>query len=196
MVAAGNASGVEDRAREVPGEIGIWMLIGGDLLVFTLFFVLIVTGNIEQPQVFAAARSSLDIGLGVVNTLLLLTGSYCVALAVEYARRAREMPARRLLVLAILSGLGFIGNKIIEWSHKIGAGITPETNDFYMLFFVFTGIHLIHVVLGTIFLTVMLRACRRQPAGPTRDRMIEIGGLFWHLVDLLWIILFALLYLI
>lgn len=195
-MATGEAARADGTPREVPGEIGIWMLIGGDLLVFTLFFVLIVTGNIAQPQVFADARSSLDIGLGVVNTLLLLTGSYCVAIGVEYARRGRDLPAQRLFALAILSGLGFIANKIVEWSHKIGAGITPETNDFYMLFFVFTGIHLIHVVLGTIFLAVMLRACRRQPAGPSRDLMIEIGGLFWHLVDLLWIILFALLYLI
>lgn len=183
-------------AREVPGEIGIWMLIGGDLLVFTLFFVLIVLGNGEQPQVFARSRSSLDIGLGVANTLLLLTGSYFVAMAIEYARRRREAAARRLLVLAILCGLGFIANKMFEWSHKIGAGLSPMTNDFYMFFFVFTGIHLLHVVLGTIFLAFMLRACSRKPAGPARDGMLEIGGLFWHLVDLLWIILFALLYLI
>jgi nitric oxide reductase NorE protein len=183
-------------AREVPGEVGIWILIGGDLLVFTLFFVLIVLGNSEQPEVFVQSRAGLDIGLGVANTLLLVTGSFLVASGVENARRGRDRVAARFLCGGIVCGTGFVANKIVEWSHKIGAGLTPATNDFYMLFYVFTGIHLLHVVLGTVFLAVVLRACRKRQASPERNRLIETGGLFWHLVDLLWIILFALLYLI
>ncbi|WP_374413798.1 cytochrome c oxidase subunit 3 [Novosphingobium colocasiae] len=183
-------------SARVPGEAGIWIFIAGDLLAFTLFFVLIALGNGDQPQVFARGRASLDVGLGVANTLLLLTGSWLVAAGVETSRKGAGRVASRYFLAGAACGLGFVANKFIEWSHLIRLGASPQTDDFYMFFFVFTGIHLFHVLLGTVYMLVLSRACAKRPAGPERDRFVECGGLFWHLVDLLWIVLFALLYLI
>lgn len=180
----------------IPGELGIWMLIGGDLLVFTLFFVLVAQGSAEQPQVFAAGRASLNTVLGVANTLLLLTGSYFVALAVHNAHEGDDRRSVWLFRAAALCGGVFIADKVFEWSQEIAAGKTPATDDFFMLFYVFTGIHLIHVLLATLFALYMAHACKVRPAAMERQRMIESGSLFWHLVDLLWIVLFALFYLI
>jgi nitric oxide reductase NorE protein len=184
------------RAPRVPGEAGIWIFVGGDLAVFTLFFVLIALGQREHPALFAHSRAALNLRLGLANTLLLLTGSWAVAGGVGHARRGRDRAARRCLLLGIACGLGFVANKAIEWSALIGAGTTPATNDFFSVYFVFTGIHLFHVLLGCAVLAIMARACEQSEPSPPRDRLIESGGVFWHLVDLLWIVLFALLYLL
>lgn len=180
----------------VPGELGIWFFVGGDLIVFSVFFILIALGSHDQAEVFAPSRARLDVWIGVANTLLLLTGSWFVAMGVESCRQARQPVATRYFSLAALCGLGFAANKVFEWSRKIGAGITPATNDFFMYFFIFTGIHLLHVLVGTGVL-LMIRSVSRQPVmGPRQIRTIESGAIFWHLVDLLWIALFALFYLI
>lgn len=180
----------------IPGEPGIWIFIAGDLMVFTLFFVLIALGNGDEAAVYARGRAGLDVGLGVANTLLLLTGSWLVASGVEAARNRFDRAAGRYFLGGALCGLGFIANKFIEWSHLVAQGFSPQSDDFHMVFFVFTGIHLFHVALGTIYMIVLSRACAKRAGGPERDRFVECGGLFWHLVDLLWIVLFALLYLI
>jgi nitric oxide reductase NorE protein len=180
----------------LPGELGIWFFVGGDLIVFTLFFILIALGNREQAAIFAQSRASLDMWVGVTNTALLLTGSWFVASAVEQCRRRHHAGIGRYFSLAILCGLLFVGNKSFEWGSKINAGITPATNDFYMYFFIFTGIHLFHVLIG-IGVLFYMRSVSRRPALEGRQiRTLESGATFWHLVDLLWVFLFALLYLL
>jgi len=192
-----SASAVEQvhGQRRLPGEMGIWIFVFGDLAVFTLFFVLVAQANVQQNEVFQQSRRMLDFGHGLSNTLLLLTGSWLVALSVEKLRHGRGKQAARGLLLAILCGAGFVINKMVEWSDKIGAGITPATNDFFMLFFVFCAIHLFHVVIGLACLLIMRAKCTR-PIGVADLRFIESGAIFWHLVDLLWILLFCLFYLI
>ena len=180
----------------IPGEAGIWAFVTGDLLVFSVFFVLIAVGQAQQPEVFAASRARLDLWVGVVNTLLLLTGSWFVAMGVERCRTDGARNDGRDFALAILCGLGFVANKLFEWGHRIRDGLSPLTDDFYTYFFIFTGIHLLHVLVG---LTVLcfLRAVSRRSALTRADlRTLESGAIFWHLVDLLWVMLFALLYLL
>lgn len=184
------------RKDHVPGEAGIWFFVGGDLLVFTLFFVLVALGQAENPMLFAASRAQLDKWTGLANTLLLLTSSWLVALAVARCREGSGRSAAPLLAFAVICGLGFVTNKAFEWHHKISAGITPETNDFFMYYFVFTGIHLFHVIIGLIVLAISARSCRRPALSAIQLTMIESGAIFWHLVDLLWVILFALFYLL
>ena len=96
--------------------------------------------------------------------------------------------------LALVCGLGFVLLKAIEYGQKIAAGITPLTSDFFMYYFAFTGIHLLHVLIGIGALLLAISAAAR-PAAPSQLIVVECAGLFWHLVDLLWIILFALFYL-
>lgn len=182
--------------NHIPGEVGIWLFVAGDLIVFALFFIVIALGHVEQAEVFARSRASLDIWVGVLNTLLLLTGSWFVAVGVQKCRSAHNPGVSRYFSLATLCGVGFAANKSFEWGGKISAGINPTTNDFYMLFFIFTGIHLLHVLVG-IAVLLLLRGVSRRPALAARDiQTIESGATFWHLVDLLWIVLFALLYLL
>lgn len=180
----------------VPGELGIWFFVAGDLLVFSVFFILIALGHQEQSEIFAQSQSALDMWVGVLNTVLLLTGSWFVAKGVETCRSTLHTGASRYFSLALLCGIGFVANKSFEWGNKIGAGINPTTNDFYMYFFVFTGIHLVHVFIG-IGVLIFLRGVSRRPVLREREiRTLESGATFWHLVDLLWIALFALLYLL
>lgn len=172
------------------------MLVAGDLLVFSAFFILLALGQREQSAIFFQSRAMLDQGAGLLNTLLLLTGSWFVAQGVQRCRSAGLGPARQFFSLGILCGLGFVANKALEWKSKFSQGVTPKTNDFFMYYFVFTGIHLLHVLVG-IGVLFMLRSVSHHPALNARQiRTVESGATFWHLVDLLWIVLFALLYLL
>ena len=186
-----------DNAKpHLPGELAICLFVSGDLIGFTLFFIVIAVSNKEHPELFAQSRTKLDMWVGVVNTALLLTGSWFVATGVDKCRRLNTWRNQRYFSLAILCGVLFVANKSFEWGSKIHAGITPATNEFYMYFFVFTGIHLLHVLIGIGVLLLMRSVSRRQVLEKRHIRTLESGATFWHLVDLLWIFLFALLYLL
>lgn len=182
--------------RRIPGEAGIWVFVAGDLIVFAVFFVLIALGQRQSTELFVQSRAQLDLWIGVLNTLLLLSASWFVATGIERHRHGERNACARHLTLAMLCGAGFVANKAMEWSGKLQHGITPATNDFFMYFFVFTGIHLLHVLVGIAVLAVLRGVSRKPEAGPHDLRTLESGATFWHLVDLLWIVLFALLYLL
>lgn len=182
--------------KHIPGELGIWVFVAGDLMVFAAFFIVIALGHRAQTELFVQSSAMLDMWAGVLNTFLLLTGSWCVARGVEKCRAAHDAGSSRLFSIGILCGLLFVANKGVEWGGKISAGISPATNDFFMYYFVFTGIHLVHVVVGLGVLLVVRSASRRPVLGRKDIRTIESGATFWHLVDLLWIALFSLFYLL
>jgi nitric oxide reductase NorE protein len=186
------------RARRVPGETGLWVLVGGDLVVFSVFFVLLLLQRSNDPAAFLDSQRALNQYIGGLNTLLLLTSSLFVALAVR-SLRAQSTPqpfASRCFGAAALLGLGFVGAKAFEWSERFAAGQTISTNEFFMFYFMYTGIHLLHVMVGLGVLTLLFVVSRRPKLDAGSMPMIEAGGVFWHLVDLLWIILFALFYLV
>ena len=180
----------------MPGEAGIWVLIGGDLVVFSLFFATFLFYRGEDPATFRSAQLQLNQGFGALNTLLMLSSSWFVATAVRAARSGRRRPAGLGLLLAMACGLGFVASKFFEYREKLHAGITPATNDFFMYYFVFTGIHAVHVLAGMGALLFVARQVASRPLESRTLRNIESGASFWHLVDLLWIVLFALLYLL
>lgn len=180
-------------ARRIAGEPGIWVLIGGELAVFSTFFLVFSYYRGLDPEVFAAGHARLDHAIGLANTLILLTSSLFVALGVQRVRLGRAGAAIRFR-LALVCGLAFAGLKVLEYGQKIAAGITPLTSDFFMYYFAFTGVHLLHVLIGSGGLLLAIGAAAR-PASPRQLMVVECAGLFWHLVDLLWIILFALFYL-
>jgi nitric oxide reductase NorE protein len=186
---------VDPVAGHVPGEVGIWVFICGDLLVFSMFFGIFVHERSQSSGVFEQSRETLSLTFGAVNTLLLLTASLFVVLGVNAARRQAPRLAPRMFALAALCGCGFVLNKVLEYSSKIQAGHTPDANDFYMYFFVFTGVHLLHLLLGLVALAIMVRIARKPVLGHHDIRNLEAGASYWHLVDLLWIVLFAVLYL-
>lgn len=181
------------RHRHVPGEAELWILVLGDLAVFTVFFGVLGWQHHTDPASYAAGQAGLDTGLGLLNTLLLLTGSALVATALTRARAGHWVAARGGYLLAIACGLGFVVVKAVEYAGHAGEPVS----DFGSYYFVFTGIHLAHVLAGLVCLTVAARRCQRAAwhGEPAPERLLEGLGVYWHLVDLLWIVLFVLLYL-
>jgi nitric oxide reductase NorE protein len=190
------AAAARTRAGHIPGEAGLWVLILGDLLAFSLFFAVFLVHRAQDVALFAASQAAMGRGFGLANTALLLTSSLFVAWAVMAARASAPARSARLLILALSCGCGFIGSKVFEWGGKIAAGITLNSNEFYGFYYMFTGIHLLHVLLGMGVLVYLLARSNRADRGASYVAVMEGGGVFWHLVDLLWVVLFALLYLL
>ncbi|WP_006247052.1 cytochrome c oxidase subunit 3 [Mycolicibacterium tusciae] len=195
MTAASTVPG-EPSARRIPGESGTWVFLFGDMLVFGVFFVTFMVERAKAPEVFDVARTSLHIGVGVTNTLVLLTSSLCIVVALGAIRGGAKSIATNAVSLAIGFGLVFIGLKVFEYVALATGGRGPGANEFFLYYFILTGLHLFHVCVGIGVLAILRTQTRRDEFSPTRMSAIEGGACFWHLVDLLWIFLFALLYLV
>jgi nitric oxide reductase NorE protein len=181
--------------RRIPGEAGLWAFVLGDMALFSFFFGQFVFARGSQPAMFNASRDELNIFFGALNTCLLLTGSLFVVWGVAAIRRNDPATARRWFSVGFLTGAWFLVDKGIEWGSELSRGINPLTNDFFTYFFVFTGIHAVHMIIGLCVLRYLCRLCKRPDLGPRELHTFESGAVYWHLVDLLWIVLFALLYL-
>jgi len=183
--------------RWIPGEVGIWVFILTDMLVFGFFFSTFAYERAQDPEAFDRGREALNTTFGALNTFLLLTASLLVALAVKLVRDGSGGTARKFLVGAGVCGTAFIVNKGFEWTAKLHAGHEPNDDNFFQLFFLLTGIHLLHVLIAMAVLTYLWRLAGQVQGAPTprQARFLENGASYWHLVDLLWLVLFALLYL-
>lgn len=186
---------MSDRAghpKTLPGEVGLWVFIIADLLLFTLYFVLALIDRMHAPDVFRQGRSAISLDLGTVNTLVLLTGSWAVMMGTRVTRD--HLRASRYLALAALAGIIFLLVKSFEWYELLRAGHAIDTNAFYTWYFFLTGFHALHVMAATVFLAaIAARLNRGETVGPV---LAEAAGCYWHLVDLLWIGIFLVLYLI
>lgn len=180
----------------VPGEPGIWVFIFGDMMVFAIMFATYLYYRGKNTALFNASQLHLNPGFGLVNTLLLLTSSLLVVLGVGLVRTGAHRPARPLILGAIGCGLVFSVLKLIEYSGKLEAGITPQTNQFFMFYFVLTGLHWFHLAIGLAVLGYMYFSARRTALDNKQFAWFEGAGCYWHMVDLLWIVLFPLLYLV
>jgi len=168
----------------------------GDMLVFGVFFVTFMVERAKAKEAFDVARTSLHIGIGVTNTLVLLTSSLCVVIALGAIRGGTKAIATTAVCVAIACGLVFIGLKVFEYVALAAGGHGPGANHFFLYYFILTGLHLFHVCIGVGVLTFLATQSRRAELSTTRLALVEGGACFWHLVDLLWIFLFALLYLV
>jgi nitric oxide reductase NorE protein len=187
-------SRAEDRSRAVhlPGDINMWVLVLGDLVIFTVYFVVFVIYRSKEPELFLESQEHLNLLAGTVNTLVLLTSSRCVAMAVRAARSGDQRQASRLITWTMaLAGL-FAALKLSEWALEIDHGYTMVTNDFFMFYFIYTGLHLFHLMVGVLVLGVVLYKLREP--GSCRPVVVETGAIYWHMVDVVWVVLFALLY--
>jgi nitric oxide reductase NorE protein len=185
-----------ERRRHVPGEAGLWVFILGDLIIFAVLFGVFVYYRARQPHLFAQSQQDLHRYFGAANTLLLLTSSLCVATAIRAIRRNMRRLAPALIMAAMICGLVFLVNKGIEWDGLLSHGHTPTSNNFFLYFFVLTGIHAVHVVIGMGVLSALFVLSRKERLTKWQYVIVEGGACFWHMVDLLWIVLFALLYLV
>jgi nitric oxide reductase NorE protein len=181
-----------DSGMRLPGEGSMWVFVLGDMIIFGVYFVIFMIERASEPAVFLQSQQHLNQTIGLINTLVMLTSSWFVARAVRACRAGDYRGATRLTVCGFLCGAVFILIKIYEWSVEIGHGYTLASNDFFMFYFMLTGVHLLHVVMGLIILGIVFRELRN----PTlrRASMVESGATYWHMVDMLWIVIFALVY--
>lgn len=181
--------------NHVPGEVGIWIFILGDMVIFGLFFLVYVYYRGLDIELYRQSQLQLNQHYGALNTLLLLASSWFVVMGIEKARQGLGQKAAPFFASALACGLGFSAVKVVEYGEKLAADITITSNDFFMYYYIFTGLHFLHVVIGMGVLTFMILKTRAKHFQSNDMIMVESGASFWHLVDLLWIVLFPLLYL-
>jgi len=182
--------------KHVPGEEGTWVFIYGDMMIFAVIFLTYLHYRGQQIDLFNDSQETLVRGFGAANTFLLLTSSLFVAVGIRAINRRRADLAPVLFIGAMACGLAFAALKFVEYGEKLSVGITPATNNFYMYYFVLTGLHFFHLIVGLAILALITRASSRTEHTAKQYALIEGGACFWHMVDLLWIILFPMLYLV
>ncbi|RJF89387.1 cytochrome c oxidase subunit 3 family protein [Oleomonas cavernae] len=172
------------------------MFLSADIFMFGLFFLIFIFERAQAVTLFEQSRLLLDPWTGLLNTFFLLTSSWFMVGAVEAAREGRAGRLQRYLVLSFAAGSGFGVLKMTEYVEKIRGGISMLTNDFFMYYFVFTGVHFLHYLVGMAVLALVFFKVRGRPAGPGNLIWVESTACYWHMVDLLWLMLFPLLYLL
>lgn len=180
------------RRSHLPADGSMWVFVLGDLVIFGAYFLIFMIYRNQEHQLFLDSQRHLSLDIGTANTLLLLASSWFVANGVLATRAGEYRRALTLTSCGGACGVGFVGIKAYEWASKISAGLTFPHNDFYMFYYMLTGIHLFHVLLGLVFLGVVVAELRNPDK--RRPSMVETGATYWHMVDLLWIVIFALLY--
>ena len=187
-------------------RLGMWLFLATEILLFAGLFVGYTYFRSIFPVAFREGSAHLDRTLGTVNTVVLVTSSLTVALAVSVARAGRGRLAAAALSVTLLLGLTFLAIKSVEYGHKIEQGAlpgkwfrlehtAPGSNLFYTLYWLSTSLHAIHVTIGLGVLAWMAHRCGHREFSATYFAPLENAGLYWHLVDLIWIFLFPLLYL-
>ncbi len=176
------------------GDVAIWVLILAELLAFGVFFAAYAITRAYNVEVFNAAQLGLDRNAGALNTVLLISGSWCVARAVQAARGDLQAQAVRWMSGGLACGLGFLLVKVSEYQAKFAAGLSMNTDTFHMFYFSLTFFHFMHVVLGVCVLAILLFKLRAGAYGRRDVHGLETGAAYWHMVDLAWIVLFPLVY--
>ncbi len=186
-------------SSKVSAEHDIWLVIFGELFLFTLFFATFLYYRGLAPELFEAARTTLHTSLGALNTVLLLTSSGCLAVAVQRLNLVRPRQAVTPWLAGTLAcGMLFTGVKAVEYTALFNQGVNVNTNDFYMLYFMLTGIHLFHLLVGMVLLGALAVHVGRRLSGGRHlnGTFLGFSTSFWHMLDVVWIVLFPLLYLL
>ncbi|HET6718540.1 MAG TPA: cytochrome c oxidase subunit 3 family protein [Rhodocyclaceae bacterium] len=183
--------------QNLRGDLAVWIFILAELLAFGVFFLAYAFARARQPAVFDAAQALLDRHAGALNTVLLVTSSALVAHAVVLVRAGAKHAARRAgraLLGAIACGLGFVLVKGSEYAVHFAAGMELSSSTFSMFYLGLTGFHFFHVLLGLAVLTVLWRQTAAGAYSPRDANGLESGAVYWHMVDLVWLVLFPLVY--
>ena len=186
-----------------PGDFAVWIIIYVELLTFALFFLGYAFSRRADIELFNGSQELLSQTSGFINTFILITSSYFVVKAVSIIKNMSQenhkefsTKASRWLLLALICGVAFLVIKITEFSHIFGLGINLSTNTFFMFYILLTGFHFMHVLLGSVILFNIYQKTKIFGYTPDNHVGFESGASYWHMVDLLWIILFPLIYII
>ncbi len=199
-------SAFEEAGDYTGAKLGMWLFILSELLLFGGMFILYSAYRYKNPVDFHHASRELEVLLGTLNTIILLTSSLSMAASIAAMQKGQRKLSTYLLIATMALGLLFLVNKGFEWGTKIEHGIYPNSPTlltrskgevlFYGLYYVMTGLHGLHVLVGISVLFVMLILMLRKKIGETHFTPLENSGLYWHLVDIIWIFLYPLFYLI
>ena len=186
----------------------MWLFLGTEVLLFAGLFLGYTVYRHFYHEAFHEASRHLDLWAGTTNTIVLITSSLSVALAYHAIKQGKQKVAAGMLVFTIICAVAFLGIKATEYAEKFregalpgkwyhGSEVTaPGANLYYTVYFLATGLHAFHVIVGMSILAWVLMGVVKGKYGPKNYVAFELGGLYWHLVDLVWIFLFPLLYLI
>ncbi len=178
-----------------PGGILMWIIIFLELITFGMAMTAFVYYGSEQAEVFHQSRLQLNPAFGAINTVFLLTSGFCMANAVHQFKEKNSQKSSLYFKLTMLGGTLFILLKGIEYYAKIESGISLETNIFFTFYWLLTGFHLIHVIMGLIILAWTNYGMTKKNSD-TQIEDVEACAAFWHMCDLIWLLLFPVLYLI
>ncbi len=182
------------KTKYPPGDLAIWIFICAELLVFGIFFASYAFTRANHIELFNQYQSTLDTNLALLNTIALLTSSYFVVSAIIAIKNNQQQKSANYLLASIFAGTAFVLIKMIEYSHHISEGINLSTNLFYMFYLSLTFFHFMHVILGLIILISLWLNTRKGIYSAEHHSGLESGGAYWHMVDMVWLILFPLVY--
>jgi cytochrome c oxidase subunit III len=207
-----------EQQREA-GTLGMWVFLVTEIMFFGGMFFAYTLYRSQYPEAFASASNHLSLPLGAINTVVLILSSFTMALAVYSAQIGKQRGQVIFLTLTLLLGLTFLGIKAVEYhdkyvDHLIPGRLIPDrpfdagsihllpgakaqhTEMFYWIYFAMTGMHAVHMIIGVGLLSVILFFAARGRYDPEYHSPVEVSGLYWHFVDIIWIFLFPLLYLL
>ena len=191
---------------DIGARLGMWIFIFTEILLFGGLFLVYAVMRSHYSDDFHHAAHQLNAFIGAINTFVLLLSSMTVAMSITAVQKQDKKMAVRMLGITLLCALVFLVNKYFEWGHKFHIQLYPGSElmislkhgavMFYSLYFFMTGLHMLHLVIGAIILVVVMVKVNNGSVNAGKYVLLENGGLYWHLVDLIWIYLFPLLYLI
>lgn len=174
-----------------PGGILLWIIIVLELFTFAMALIALVYYSKEDPVLFHKSRLMLNTSFGATNTIFLLTSGFFMATTVHFFKKNNLSKSALYLKLTMIGGVLFLILKFIEYYLKIDAGLVLDYNTFFTFYWLLTGFHVIHVIIGLVILSVFYFSLKKQTLED-----IEAGAAFWHMCDLIWLMLFPVIYLI
>ena len=178
--------------RFVPGQPDMWAFVLFEALVFTAYFVVYVVCRTRSLDLFLQSQAHLDLRVGVFHTLVLLASSWFIARCVQAARERSFRAALTNAYLTMLFGFVFLVSKVLEWAAKLDEGFGFTTDEFFSFYYFLTAIHFLHLLIGFVALGIAVH----QLWSPARrsQELVETCATYWHTIDFLWVLIFALLY--
>jgi cytochrome c oxidase subunit 3 len=187
-------------------KLGMWLFIFTELLLFGGLFIVYSVYRFRNPDAFHLAAHELDKTIGAINTVILLVSSMTIAMSITAIQKEQKKLCLSLMGVTVILALAFLVNKYFEWGIKFEHGLYPGSERlatfgqgdllFFGLYFAMTGLHALHIVVGMIFIAIVMRSVAKNKVTSYDFSLLENSGLYWHLVDVIWIFLFPLFYLI
>jgi len=178
-----------------PGGILLWIIIFLELITFGVALIAMVYYGNEEPKTFHESRLLLNVTYGTVNTVLLLTSGFFMAVSVHELKNNQKQKSQKYLLAAMLFGVFFLILKAIEYSAKLDAGFDISYNTFFTFYWLLTLFHVIHVIVGLVILASVYFGIKKEKSN-TKIEDVEASAAFWHMCDLIWLLLFPIIYLI